>query len=358
MIRCTGCMLMLFSLLCSAYADEAAGGAAPARDTAPEATPPPAVEGQAGSGKYPRVPPAERRVGLAYTTWHRTLPWPNVWGEPALGYYASWDRRVIRRHAAWLYDAGVDFVWIDWSNNVNYTPNVTQGRPDFDGIEGSTYVMFEEWAALEHAPGICIFLGCPGEPEAATDGRLQAKADQVHDLYIGDPRFRKLWPDYLGKPLLLVYAGTPTPWQTGPGPWDDERFTVRWVTGYVSEQGALRTQDRISHDYWSWEDRGPATFTVHDGRPEAMTVTASWREQAPPNYVPARGRMGGQTFREAWERARVIGPRFAMVVSWNEWVLGEQISAEAGKDLEPSKLHGDLYLRILKEEIAKFKATP
>lgn len=45
-----------------------------------------------------------------------------------------------------------------------------------------------------------------------------------------------------------------------------------------------------------------------------------------------------------------------MVVSWNEWVLGEQIGIEESKDIEPSRKHGRLYLNLLKEQTALFKA--
>ena len=44
----------------------------------------------------PPVPAAERRVGVAYTTWHQGTEWSNVWGTPELGFYASTDRAVIR----------------------------------------------------------------------------------------------------------------------------------------------------------------------------------------------------------------------------------------------------------------------
>ena len=133
----------------------------------------------------------------------------------------------------------------------------------------------------------------------------------------------------------------------------DPRSTVQWTNGFVTQQPNLRTADRVSRfGFWSWEDRGPQTYTVHDGRPEAMVVTACWRDDP---ECPTPGRRNGQTFREQWARARKVGPRFAMVVSWNEWVLGEQPSAEVSKDLEPSKEHGRLYLDILKEQIALFK---
>ncbi len=47
---------------------------------------------------------------------------------PALGRYDSRDRRVMRKHAEWLTDAGVDFIWLDWSNNVTYDPDEFLGR--------------------------------------------------------------------------------------------------------------------------------------------------------------------------------------------------------------------------------------
>lgn len=304
------------------------------------------------------TPPDERLVGIAYTTWHHRIPWSGVWGEPELGYYLSNAPRVIRTHAEWLAEAGVDFIWIDWSNNVNYTPGVTSD-PVFDMIEGSVHSIFEEYARIPKHPKISIFLGVTGAPEAATDGRLQKKADQIYRDYVSNPTYRPLLQDYLGKPLLVVYVNTPSPWQEGIPAWNDDRFTVRWMTGYVTEQTNLRTPDLVSkYGYWSWEDRNQQTYTIHNGQPESMVVVASWRRQAEPGqpgYIPEAPRNQGETFHAQWKRAREIGPKFAMVVSWNEWVLGEQPSPEVSKDIEPSRLQGHFYLDLLKKEIACFK---
>lgn len=133
------------------------------------------------------VPPAERLVGIAYTTWHRTTPWQGVWGKPELGFYLSTDRAVIRQHAEWLADAGVDFIWIDWSNDLDYIPGETKNRPDFDTIEGATQAIFEEYARLPRHPRISLFIGCPGAPEAVRDGRLTRKADQVYRQFAANP---------------------------------------------------------------------------------------------------------------------------------------------------------------------------
>lgn len=296
--------------------------------------------------------PEPRLVGIAYSTWFSSAHWRDAWGTPRLGPYRSDDRAVIRQHAEWLADAGIDFILIDWSNNVDLAPGTT--RPEHQAfIENATHALFEEYATLEKRPRVALMLGTSGHPQAATDGRLQAKADQVWRQFADNPRFRPLIQRYLGKPLLVVYANTPSPYGTSL-PWDDDRFTVRWMTGYVAQQRELASPGLVSKGYWSWEERGEQTFTLHEGRPEAMTVVASWREDSHAK-IPAAGRRNGQTFREQWSRARAIGPRIALVVSWNEWVRSEQPSAEVSKDIEPSLEHGRKYLDLLAEEVALFK---
>jgi hypothetical protein len=306
------------------------------------------------------VPPEDRLVGLAYCIFHQEGPWRRVWGTPELGFYSSSDRAVIRQHAAWIQDAGVDFVWVDWSNNIDYIPGKTENLVGQSIIERSTAVLFQEYAALESRPKISIFLGVTGAHDAVADGRLQRKADQVYDQYVSHPKYGPMLQEYLGKPLLVVYADTPSCRHDGLPDWNDDRFTVRWMTGFVTEQHSLQGKGLISkYGYWSWEERGKQTVTIHEGSPESIVVVASWRMQGTgpddADYVAPGLRRDGQTFHEQWARARALGPKFAMVVTWNEWVTWEQPSAENSKDLEPSKKHGRKYLEQLKAEIATFK---
>lgn len=327
----------------------AAPEAAPTGDLKAFATAPPGI--------VPPTPPQQRLVGVAYTTWHFALPWHNVWGTPQLGFYKSDARAMIRQHAQWLAAAGVDFIWLDWSNDLGYTFDPARPRPDFDMIEGATFTIFDEFAKMRAAgqktPKISIFIGNPDAPDAVGDGRLASKATQVWNQFVANPIYQPLMQEYLGKPLLVVYVNTPSPYQNGVPQWDDPRFTVRWMTGFITQQPNLRTPDLVSkYGYWSWEDRGPQTYAVFAGHPEAMTVVATWRNDA---AVPTPGRQKGETFRREWERVRTVGPRFALVVSWNEWTRGEQPSAEVSKDIEPSQEFGHLYLDILRDEITKFK---
>ena len=312
-----------------------------------------------------RVAPADRRVGIAYSLWCDMGWWDDTWDFPAIGKYDSRDRSVIRHHAEQLSDAGVDFVWLDWSNNVRYDrDSLLLGRGHFARVEDATDILFDEYWKLDQKglphPLISIFIGTTGSPASLKDGALQRKADQVWEHYAGNPRYAGLMEMYRGKPLLVVYVDTPTPWPDGIPDWHDERFTVRWMTGYVSEQSWLRTPDRISKfGYWSWEDRGEQTYTVCEGEPESMVITASQREQVGADdwsSIPAVGRQNGATLRKQFARAREIGVHYGMVVSWNEWITSEQPSVEISKDLEPSVQLGDFYLRLLKQEVARFKS--
>lgn len=308
--------------------------------------------------------PQNRRVGIAYSQWGNIRWWNDVWDLPQDGIYDSRDRSVIRKHALQLADAGVDFVWLDWSNNVQYNrDSLWTGGGLQPQIEDATDILFDEYhkmdlAGLPH-PKISIFIGTTGAPQSAEDGRLQRKADQVWNDYYANPKYSDLIEQYLGKPLLVVYVDTPSPWNNGLPPWNDDRFTVRFMTGYISEQSWLRTKDRVSKfGYWSWEDRGEQTYPIHNGMPESMVVTAAQRKQSEEGqegYIPARGRRNGQTFKDQFARARNVGVHYAMVVSWNEWTTSEQPDIEYSKDLEPSQKLGDFYLRLLKEEIARFK---
>jgi len=77
--------------------------------------------------------------------------------------------------------------------------------------------------------------------------------------------------------------------------------------------------------------------------------------------VPAIPRNNGQTFRDQLDKAIDAGVRVILVQSFNEWTgcpdnPGEEMDSERSNDIEPMKGgHGDLYIRILKSKVEKFK---
>ena len=321
---------------------------------------------QVGVGLYKKTPESERVVGIAYTTWHSDMSrWgTQTWGNPLYGPYRSDDEEVIRRHGEELAAAGVDFVFVDWSNNTTYHKE-DENNPGMAVIEDATTKLFEIWKDIPNAPKICIFVG-PGHAGrgSITSGDHQRKVDQVYNTYIKNTEYNDMYYYYNGKPLLICYGATPNLYTNNPSSlWNDNdanRFEIRWMSGYVSQQNHLM-QDKanlLSRGFWSWEERGAQSYTVDSaGYVECVTISAATRQDGSGDNIsiPAVGRENGATFKRAFQRADDLGARIALIVSWNEWLTGEQPSVEVSKDIEPSTVHGTFYLDLMTQQIKKFK---
>ena len=317
---------------------------------------------QTGVGEYEATPYEDRLVGIAYSTWlcSKIITWgKNTWDTPLYGNYFSDDRAMIQKHAELLRDAGVDFIFIDWTNNTTYDPATQREQlSDFRMIEEATDLVFEIFSTVEGAPKICIFAG-PGHSgmENVKNGNHQKKVDQIYSSYV------EKYPDqyfiYEGKPLLMCYGATPNQYGARPT-WRDDRFTIRWVTGYLGQQSDLYKKDTMAtrNHWWSWEERGLQPYSISNGRVECVTCTAASRSQGSEgdsNYIPAYGRENGLTLKKQFQRANDLGAGMVILISWNEWTKGEQPSPEVSKDLEPSVIHGTFYYDLLCEQIKKFK---
>lgn len=307
----------------------------------------------AGSAPDARVPPGQRLVGISYHTWFPPIRWSQAWDRPILGHYDSADEFVIRQHVRWLMDAGVDFLVLDWSNNLR-----AESSPDLQAIEANTHRLFEIFATFTHGPRLAFMLGIDGDPANLVNGALQAKVDAVHARYAADARYGQWLLRHDGKPLLLIYVGAPSPWQDGPPPWDDPRFAVRWVTAHLDEQPGLLDANGGVEGYWSWWERTPQRHATRGGAPECVTVSAAFTGPGGWDDPEARGRREGQTFVEQWVRAQQVGPRYVFINSWNEWHRAEQRDGEFSNDLEPSRVHQYYYLQLLERCIEAWKDPP
>lgn len=319
--------------------------------------------------KYKSASYEERLVGVAYSTWmyKGNNRFNNCWETPLIGDYTTLDSPwALEAHAVLLYDANVDFVMVDWSNNVDYDfynkkdYRGGRARNDFETIEMGTTQMFESWSKLEKTPKIAVFIGCPGDGDAIKDGRLQKKADQVYREYIEKEEYKDLYQTYLGKPLLVVYLGTPALSQSRLAKlWNDDRFTVRFLTGYIGQQSMYNARTRaVIQPIWSWEEREQQCYAVDGDYVECMTVQSAWRSQGKKgdsDYIPASERNNGDTLLKMWARAKEFGPRIVLCPTWNEYSKGEQPTAEINKDLEPTNEGGTFYYDIMKEQIKLFK---
>ena len=210
---------------------------------------------------------------------------------------------------------------------------------------------------LEKKPKIAVLLGFNGDTIHVSNGDLSRKADQVYDSLVNFENYRDLWFEHDGKPLLVVYVWTPPPFPYGLPNWDDERFTVRWMTGFMDEQPNLtEANGQSKYGYWSWWDRSPQTYSVHNGEPEYMMASAAYPGSGGWGTTGTTGRNSGETLKTQFERVREIKPRIAFVNSWNEWQPEEEVDAEWSNHIEPGKTHGHTYLDLLKSEITQFKS--
>ncbi len=115
-------------------------------------------------------------------------PWgpPNAfhfWGEPQFGYYRSDDPWVLRRHAALLSDAGVDFLIFDTTNAVVYEDVVLRLCEVFD----------QQRLAGDPVPQIAFMVNT----------QAGHTAQRIYELFYKPGRYPDLWFCWQGKPLLL-----------------------------------------------------------------------------------------------------------------------------------------------------------
>lgn len=236
-------------------------------------------------------------------------------------------------------------------------------------IENDTFKLLDTWKTLAAKPNVSIMLGIR-DLNHLTDGRFQAKVDYVYDEIIRNPEYGPMVQYFDGKPLLLVWTRHPTLFPGGIPDWTDDRFTIRFGTAYLENpvNGDLTGADprnawatglgwepKALYGHWSWEQRDVRAYSMDDqGVPECMTVQTAYRAG---QGLPAKLNTAGTFFKQTWQQALNVDPRIVLIPTFNEWFLSEQVSAENARDIEPSVEFGTLFMDILKQKAALFKAS-
>ncbi|MBK9138899.1 MAG: hypothetical protein IPM17_09075 [Verrucomicrobia bacterium] len=282
----------------------------------------------------------------------------HFWAEPLVGYYANDDPWVLRRHAQWLADAGVDALIFDATNAQTYRDVYLALCATFEEVR----------RARGRTPQIAFMVNT-----AAAD-----TAERLYRELYHPGRHRSLWFNWLGKPLLLCDLAEARPeWR--------EFFTLRrahWPFAMTNTAYA-----------WHWEATYPQPygFTDDPSRPEQVNVSVAQNLRQSDGRVTnmsdgdARGRSfragrtdpasdavnWGHNFQEQWGRAFELGAPFTMVTGWNEWVAGrwgkpdgplvfvDQLDQEFSRDIEPMRDgHGDNYYLQLVANVRRLKGAP
>jgi hypothetical protein len=291
-------------------------------------------------------------------------PWGPVhayhfWGEPLFGYYRSDDPWVLRRHAALLSDAGVDFLVFDTTNAVIYEDVVLRLCEVFE----------QQRQAGDPVPQIAFMVNT----------QARQTAQKIYELLYKPGRYRELWFHWQGKPLLIC----------------DPAEASKEISDFFTLRKAHWPFELVNtHNAWHWEATYPQVYSYDrdPSAPEQVNVSVGQNLHQKTGQVEmmstgwARGRsfhdgrvddrpqsyVYGLNFGEQWNRALDLDPNVVFITGWNEWIamqlntgqgpaiFCDQFNPEFSRDVEMMKGgYGDNYYLQMASNIRRFKGmTP
>ncbi len=271
-------------------------------------------------------------IGIEYETWWGPgyANWSRAEAVPILGRYSSLDPRIIKQQALWFDRMGINFVELDWTNNLVHP------FPDSLAKEcmAATRLVFHVYRRMRQHPKIVLLMGPEhnlwfGRKTPYTGPWFRKQVNYVYRHFIDNPRDSGMYLHYLGKPLLLFYLNGPR--FNHPPKIVDPRFTIRYVGAWLQ-----RTKEE-RYGVWSWYDQHP-TPTYFHGKVEALTVASGYPATHPPYWLSASAgaKNNGLTYRAQWRVADHYLPHFLFLCQWNEFAKPDQFNVDLSNDMEPT----------------------
>jgi len=251
----------------------------------------------------------------------------HFWGEPEVGYYLSYDKWVIKKHAQQLSDAGVDVIIFDVTNDKTF-PNVYLPVCE---------VFTAMRAKGEQTPSIA-FLGS------------EISVNELWNNFYSKGIFRDLWFMWKGKPLLLYgQHEIPSRKKNNDVVFSDSIrnfFSTRQSWAWTSLPWYQGTH--FGKDKWPWVDHYPQAISWHESPDKAEMIPVTVAQHPLSNIgrsfhnfsQPKSNQYDitpftdqGLCFEEQWRRALEVDPEFVFVTGWNEWSASAQVM---GQDINKS----------------------
>lgn len=299
------------------------------------------------TARVPRL--ADRRALAFYYTWYKPESWssPKLADHPAVRYVSS-DRAAMARHIDQAKGAGLDGFVASWWGPGDFTDANLADLLD---------------VAAERSFQIALYLETLSDGvHARSQQELTRWLDYAISKYGKHPAFLRIE----GKPLVFLWASgeaTDTTWRAIFADLRAQgRDAVYISMGYDSSR--LAVFDGY-HEYAvfifpSLEGtvRAAARGARSSGILDASPALKIWAATGQPGYDDGllgrdkalkRSRDGGAFYRQTLDAAIASDPDILLVTSWNEWWENTHI--------EPSEAFGDLYLRITKEAVDRWRAT-
>ncbi len=256
------------------------------------------------------------------------------WGEPETGYYLSYEKWMIRRHAQLLADAGVDVIIFDVTNDRTY-PEVYLPVCE---------VFTEMRKSGERTPQVS-FLGS------------EISVNKLWKEFYTKDLYPDLWFRWKGKPLLLFgQHEIPSRKKNNDVVFPEEIrnfFSIRQSWAWTSLPWYQSCP--YGKDKWPWVDHYPQAINWHESPDKAEMVPVAvaqhplsnigrsfhhYNQPQADKYDLTPFTDQGLCFEEQWSRALEVGPEFVFVTGWNEWSAGAQVM---GKEINQSLLKWNFY---------------
>lgn len=303
------------------------------------------------------------------------------WNEPFYGFYRNDDPYVLRKHAQYFANAGVDALFFDTTNGSLVWKDAYMSlleefhKARLDGIK---------------TPQVAFIMNFAPIPTT-----LSMLRSVYQDLY-KPGLYKDLWFMWDGKPLVLAYPEAIP--QEGASEYDTsllkeirEFFTFRPPQPLYAG-GAQRP------DNWGWLETAPQNGYVKkdDGRFEMCTVGVGQnaRDGRICTHFNDKGTYGrsytfkdkhtkltcdsykqGYNIQEQWDNAIAMDPDLVFITGWNEWCMGrfpgkpwiaddnstqigfvDQYDYEHSRDIEPDcDGYKDLYYMQMVSNIRRYK---
>jgi hypothetical protein len=304
-------------------------------------------------------------IGMEYETWFGPgyARWGHEEAVPILGHYSSLDPRVLRQQTLWFNEMGINFVELDWTNNL------TKAFPDAQAREviAANNALFSLYSHMRQHPKIVFLMGPEhnywlNRTTPYSGPWFKEQLNYAYTHYIENRKYRNIYLHYRGKPLLLLYLNGPR--SSRPPVVHDPRFTIRYVGAWLQYTKEER------YGVWSWYDQ-KATPTFFHGKAESLTVTDGYPAITPPgnglnNWLGAGagGKNYGETYRTQWRVADKYLPKFLFLCQWNEFEPPDQYDVNLSNDMEPTLMSeegshrpsgwGFFYLDLTRSEIRRY----
>ncbi len=311
------------------------------------------------------IMPVHRRhlVGIDYEPWFTPLnmTWNTAEAVPLLGKYSSFNRAVIRQHALWLDRMGINYIVIDWSNNLWGKTRFRQCPSTARQLISATTALLKTYAQMRRhglaTPQVTLLLGLINGPPTTTRA-VNGEMAWIFRNYIQNPKFTGLWLHDHKKPLIIIFNGVGPAFlagklASGEPPINTRHFTLRWMASQLQNTPQIGRAG-----YWSWMDGSIHPIPVyHHGQCEDLTITPAYFANGGWLARSARARDNGLTYINEFNSALRYRPRFLNICQWNEFA-GQPIDQGYGpehnhyvdcynthlnNDIEPTSLNACAY---------------